>query len=173
MRENTTIDRDLGEKALLRQLGQARNSFADAGYWGAAKHPDGEDTIPNIAAKNEYGAGRTPERSFIGSTVDENLRKYERKRDELLSAMLAGKTTIEAALTALAEYGISDIRAKITKGDPNWPALADATIDARRRRHPTSPKGGERPLFDTGYLAKSGGTRVFINGRKVADDGGK
>ena len=171
MAESYTTDKDHGEKELLRQIGMAKNSFADSGYWGARKHPDGEATIPYIAAIHEYGRGKNPERSFIRSTVDENLRKYERLQDKLLGKVLMRKTTVEAALASIAEIVMGDIRVKLTKGDPDWQPLEDSTIDARRKRHPTSPKGGEQPLFDTGHLAKAGGTRVFINRRKVAEKG--
>ena len=98
------------------------------------------------------------------STADENRAKYQALLDKGLVRVLNRKATIKAVLSGVGEIILSDIRAKITKGDSSWPPLADATIAGRKY-------GGTQPLFDTGTLAKSGGTRVVINGRKVAEKG--
>jgi len=171
-----TKDKDLGCKAILREMDRAHDAFVDVGYWGAKTHPDDNSaTIPYIASVHEYGTKpgtepQIPERSFIRSTTDENGAKYQALLDQGLMRIIMRKATIKAVLAGTGEIILSDIRAKITKGDPSWPALAEST-KAKRRKGPGKHGSGHHPLFDTGTLAKSGGTRVVINGTQVLERG--
>jgi hypothetical protein len=169
MPEAATTDKDLGYNAILREMGRARNSWVDVGYWGEKAHGDGEPTIPYIASVHEFGTKPgtepvIPERSFIRSTADENRQKYQELLDKGLLRIIMRKGTVKSVLAGTGEIILSDIRAKLTKGDPQWPPLAESTIAGRKH-------GGTQPLFDTGTLAKSGGTRVVIDGAQVLERG--
>jgi hypothetical protein len=170
MADSGTTDKDLGYKQILREVGKARSSYVDVGYWGGKTHPgDSSATIPYIASIHEFGTkpGTTPsipERSFVRSTADENRSKYQAMLDKGLGQILARKATVKNVLAMVGEFIIGDIRQKLTKSDPSWPELKDSTKASRQH-------GGTQPLFDTGALARSGGTRVIINGAKVAEKG--
>ena len=159
-----TTDKDMGAKAIQKLIESAKNSWVDVGYWGAKKHTDGDETIPAIAANNEFGTGRIPERSFVRSTADANRARYQRLLMKGAESIIDRKATVQGVLAATGELILSDIRAKLMKSDPAWPALAESTIKARKH-------GGTQPLFDTGALAASGGTRVIINGQQVQERG--
>lgn len=171
-----TTDKDLGYKSFLREAHRAHDAFVDVGYWGAKTHSDdGSATIPYIASIHEYGTKPgtepvIPERSFIRSTTDENRQKYQELLDYGLMRIILHKATVKAVLAATGEIILSDIRVKITKGDESWPELADST-KAKRRKGKGKHGKGHHPLFDTGTLAKSGGTRVVINGVQVLERG--
>ena len=95
-----TKDKDLGYKAILREMDRAHDAFVDVGYWGAKTHPnDNSATIPYIASVHEYGTKpgtepQIPERSFIRAAMDEH------------SAELA---TLTARLPLLSYSGVYDL----------------------------------------------------------------
>jgi hypothetical protein len=170
-KRNDTIVRDKGANKILRDLKLADKGWGDAGYWGAKKHADGTATIPYIASIHEYGTinqdptkgTAIPERSFMRTTVDENKSEYRDAMKKVGTQVLDG-VSFKDAMSAFLEKVLGDIRQKLTRGDPSWEPLADST--KANRKH-----GGDQPLFDTGALANSGGTRVFIRGSKVAESG--
>lgn len=112
---------------------------------GLGEHPNSDEgmTIPDVGAVNEFGIG-VPERSFIRSTIAENLGKYNRMRRELLAGIINGKISSANAVAVLGEELKKDIQSKIlTLSDP---LNSDETIDR---------KGSSSPLIDTGTMRQS------------------
>ena len=154
-------DRDLGFKnmqAFLRARGGALTLEVVAGFRGngpgGASHQESPElTVAQVAAFHEFGAGDNPERSFMRTTFDENVRAYDQlQRVALGRALDAGvRGGRGAGMGALRrEYGriglrmASDMQRKITAGLS--PPLQEATI----RR-----KGSSKPLIDTGQTRAS------------------
>lgn len=112
---------------------------------GLGEHPnsDSGQTIPEIGAINEFGAG-VPERPFIRQTIANNITKYNRMRRDLLAAIIAGKITKERAISILGEALQADMVAAIN----GWsdPPNSDATV---------AEKGADNPLVDTGTMKQS------------------
>ena len=82
-----------------------------------------------------------PERSFLRSAWDKNVRKYERALQKQAGQVIDGKATAKQAIGRVAEKALGDIVRGINRGIP--PPNAPATI----RR-----KGSSKPLIDTGQL---------------------
>lgn len=172
--KNETVTIDKGAKRIRKVIGEVKRGkpHVDAGYWGAKKHPDGDATVAMIAAVNEYGSsdGTVPERTYMRRVARDNRREWQKDLAQIGVKVIRG-ADLKGLLVAFGERVMSAVRVRLTKGDPSWKGLADSTIKARRKRHPTSPQGGEQPLFDTGFLASAGGTRVVMRGSKVAETG--
>ena len=112
---------------------------------GLGIHPNSEGmTIPEVGAVNEFGGGNVPERSFIRSTIRENVKKYSEVRKELLAKIITGNMTLDKAVNILGTMVKSDIQKMITdlKDPPNAPRTVEE-------------KGSSNPLIDTGLLRKS------------------
>jgi len=112
---------------------------------GLGEHPGSDDgtTIPEIGAAHEFGAG-VPERSFIRSTIAENISKYNKMRRDLIKAMVAGEISSSKAVAILGEAVKADVQRKIeTLSDP---PNSDETIEH---------KGSSNPLIDTGAMRQS------------------
>ena len=112
---------------------------------GLGEHPNSDDgtTIPEIGAAHEFGAG-VPERSFIRSTIAENINKYNGMRRDLIKAMIAGDMTKMQAVAILGEAVKADVQRKIQT--ISEPANSDETI---------AQKGSDNPLVDTGTMRQS------------------
>jgi hypothetical protein len=112
---------------------------------GLGEHPSSDDgtTIPEVGAKNEFGIG-IPERSFIRSTIAENINKYNKLRREMIAGIILGKITSEKAIAVLGEELKKDIQAKIVAFSE--PGNSEATI---------AIKGVDNPLIDTGTMRQS------------------
>jgi phage gpG-like protein len=150
---------DRGWTRIQKMLRQTKHRAAKTGIQGklaAAATPE-HGGMSNVALGviHEFGttddAGTTiiPERSFIRSTYNENLKKYQ-KRIDALAKLLAQGIDIEGELLLLGEEFRADIIKKIHSNIP--PPLDPATI-ARK-------KGEETALIDTGQLINSLTTEV-------------
>lgn len=146
------IVKDRGWTKILKNLVQLRTGRAAAtGVQGEAAEAghegSGEMTNVQLATIHEYGdktGEHPPERSFLRSTLDENLGKYQTELNKIASGAFIGGT-VDGNLLLLGEQYRGDILQKINDGVP--PPLADATI---------ARKGGEEtPLIDTGQLKNS------------------
>ncbi len=99
-----------------------------------------------VAASNEFGTsdGRVPERSFIRSTVDEELPNLKLIRDRVVARVVEGTLRPRQAIGLLGAYLQGKIRAKIDSNVP--PPNAPSTIAA---------KGSSHTLIDTGNLKQA------------------
>lgn len=111
---------------------------------GGSKHDaDGDATIAEVAAWNEYGTERIPERSFIRSTFAKRDADLERITTKLCRQFVTGKVSLTRALDILGTWGATAIKKTITSGTGVPPPNAASTI---------ARKGSSRPLVDTGRL---------------------
>lgn len=124
---------DLGYDKIVENMEYASKVVVSVGIQGK----NGE--VAGYAAANEFGADRIPQRSFIGSTVDENEKAYLKMAEEVYSEKDA-KQVLEQLGLKIA----GDIQSKITsiKTPPN----VAFTI---------AKKGSSNPLIDTGRMRQS------------------
>lgn len=87
---------------------------------------------------------RIPERSFMRSSFDKNVRKYQRGALREIKRAIIGKQSPEKAIGRLGEIVRADIIRGINRGIS--PPLKPATI--RRKR-------SSKPLVDTGQLKQA------------------
>ena len=175
-------DRDLGYDSLirgLRALGQAGHprvyvgilqedgeQYYESWRWNKTKKTrvpvEGGDTLAGYAAKNEFGTSRIPERSFLRSTVADNLAEYEAEirqiaRDFLDSAIKvpgSGMRTLERGFGLLGLRVKADVQNKIR--DIKTPKNAPSTL---AKKYP-----GQNPLIHTGRMRQSISHKVVMGG---------
>lgn len=93
---------------------------------------------------------KIPERSFMRSAFDKNVKKYQRASLREAKKAIMLKQTPEQAIGRVGEIALADIRRGINRGIP--PALKASTI--RRKR-------SSKPLVDTGQLKQALDVRTF------------
>jgi len=103
-------------------------------------YPDGTPT-GLVAAANEFGTSRIPERSFLRSTLSENEGKYSALMEKAVKAVADGKLTLERAANLIGLEMVGDVQEKITT--LSTPPNAPSTI---------KKKGFNNPLIETGHL---------------------
>jgi hypothetical protein len=115
---------------------------------GFPQGPTEKDGTPvaMIAAVHEFGAPskHIPERSFLRSSIAENMPKYMRLNRASLVRIIHGKATPGLALGLLGEMAAGDAKKLIRNG--NFVPLSPATIRA---------KGSDKPLIDTGTMLQT------------------
>ena len=178
-------DRDLGYDSLIRELralGQTSHPRVYVGilqedgeqYYESWYHTKGgrkvtksKITLAGYAAANEFGATTSkgvtiPERSFLRSTVADNLAEYEAEirqiaRDFLDSAIKvpgSGMRTLERGFGRLGLQVKADVQNKIR--DIKTPKNADITL---ARKYPANS-----PLQHTGRMRQSISHKVVMGG---------
>lgn len=143
-------------RELRRKIGRLADAHVKVGVLSAqANQPhEGSDmTIVEIAAVHEYGseAAGIPERSFIRATFEGGEAPVQ-QRDlsaKLARQIIAGDLSPEEALQVLGQWGVAQVKKKITSRIP--PPLKEATI----KRKTVGGKRGDVPLVDTGQLISS------------------
>lgn len=170
-----TVSRDLGEARIRRQIeelkGSARGPHVNVGVLEeAGKHDGGEGlTVADVAVFNEFGTSRAPERAFMRTTAKSITPKMIALGKSLLSAYIAGKVTLDAALDRM---GLT-VQAAIKRTIRDWeePPNAESTIRAKARKsgriklaaakakgskaEAAALAGYNNPLEDTGQLRNS------------------
>lgn len=162
-RRNRVKDIDRGWKKLRKHLPEAVGAYVKIGVpakVGKQKKKINEKdakelvesnvTLAMVAWWQEFGTRtkdggeHVPERSFIRSTHDEQLRKIKLIKTQLVLKMLDGDMRVKEALTILGEHMKSRIQDKIItlSTPPNDPA----TIKR---------KGSSNPLVDIAQLLQS------------------
>lgn len=141
MRKPRVTDR--GWNRIKRELRKANRKVVKVGVQEAETRTDGV-AMTVVAAANEFGTDRIPERSFIRSSFDEQLPKNRQLKQSLYSKILAGTLTTEHALGLLGQHNQSAIRQKII--DVREPPNAPSTV---------ARKGSSNPLVDTGQLGNA------------------
>jgi phage gpG-like protein len=129
----------------------------------AGDKPLNQATLGTI---HEFGAtiGRSkiPARSFLRSTLQKNLRLYQKLGLESLTEAMLGKTTIATALGRFGAKVAADIRATIVAGIQ--PPLSEYTMSLRypkaekawrKRKNKQEGPAKVTPLIDTGQLLGS------------------
>lgn len=142
MARNVT-DRDLGLKAFIRQLEEAKVCEVAIGILEGAV-ADGQQ-IAEYAAANEYGTNKgIPERSFMRSAFDENSHGISVVMGQQFAKVKRGEKSVRSALEHLGMYHQKHIKEKI--GSNIQPANHPETI--RRKK-------SSRTLIDNGDMINS------------------
>jgi len=137
-------DIDLGWRRIKKELKLINKSYTQIGIQkDAGTEKDGQ-SIAAIAAYNEFGTDRIPERSFMRSTFDEQHSKIKGIINKQYSLILKGHKTVKGSLGLIGEYMEGRIKKKIT--DLKTPPNAPITI---------ARKGSSNPLIDTGRMRAS------------------
>lgn len=143
------VDADRGWKRLGRIIRLARRPSVTVGIHGRDKgRSEGAINNVGLAAIHEFGAplANVPERSFIRSTVDSELKVWQRLLGKLGGSIYALELPVEGALEIVGLKMSSDIQRTINKGRPEWDDLKPATI---------ARKASAKALIDTRELLRS------------------
>ncbi len=152
MANTSFTDRDKGWKQFLkfarRHLRGQTASLTVGVHSDAGSYPSQSGPSINaaqVAAFNEFGTEKAPQRSFMRSTFDE---KADGEWSDLIAtvegAVIDGRMTQPRALKVIGLKVQSDIQKKIV--DLKVPANAPST---------TKAKGSSNPLIDTGHMKNS------------------
>ena len=141
------IDRDFGYRKLLQELTKRIGKHVVVGFTAdAGNYPDGTP-VTDVAAIHEFGApgAGIPERSFLRSTMDQNVEKYAKALERALTDIADGKgDDVERVLAQLGAKAEGDIKLKIR--NLRTPPNAPSTI---------RQKGSSNPLIDTGQMRQA------------------
>lgn len=115
------------------------------GFPSGASEKDGTPSAL-VGAVHEFGSESRgiPERSFLRSTMQEQMNKYIEMNKRTLQRVVNGAMRMRLALELLGQVASGDVKKKIRSG-PFTP-LSQGTIDR---------KGSDRPLIDTGDMLKN------------------
>lgn len=149
----TVTDRDLGWKAIKRELERAKGREVAVGILQGSVDSEGT-SIAEYAAYNEFGTDDVPSRPFMAMSFDENKADIEADFTRQSKAMVEGKRTADQALTIIGQKHAGRVQNVIT-GRDILPALAPSTIAAK--------KGSTKTLVDTGAMVNA--VQIEIRGR--------
>jgi hypothetical protein len=152
-------DKDLGYKKFMNAM--KLNAGETAGFVGflrsSGEHKgDSKEptTVAQVAAWNEFGTSRIPERSFMRSTLAEHSKEIKRLIKKVTGASVDGSMTKAKAIGIVCQKIADGIVAKITSNIP--PPNAPETIDRKK---------SSSTLIDTGQLRNSVDWEV-VKGKK-------
>lgn len=123
------------------------------GIFENSLYADGKP-IAGIMAVHEYGspAAGIPARPVFRPTIQAKAAEWQRQIGLGVIASLDRRTTISKALEAVGLVAAGDVRRYLSK--LQTPELAEATVDARRRRS-ASGEASDKPLVDTGQMLRA------------------
>jgi len=148
---SVTIDNDKLEKRILDAYEKLDGASFEVGIFGG-KNKTTKTSIAFYALVNEFGMKKKknnrkiPQRSFMRSTVDENLNSYHNNIDKLLNNITKGTDTPHSLLIKMAIMLEGDIKRKIINF--NTPANAESTQWAKGKYRMKV----DNPLIDTGAM---------------------
>lgn len=145
-RPGKVIDRDLGMKRARRAIKAMDGWRVTIGIHGEeGGRDDGEIDNVGLGVIHEFGAGDIPERSFLRSAWDQNVRrKYLPLLERESRKVVDGASTPKKALGLVGEVAVADVVNGINAGIP--PPLKPATV---------ARKGSTKPLIVSGQLKGS------------------
>lgn len=160
----TTVKGQENVERIQEQVRLTKGSYVMIGFYKeAGKYTEGKDPpdVVEVALWNEFGTKKSPERSFIRSAIDENMAQINAWRDELLSEIMMGTLTAQAALETVGFRIMVMIQNKIKSDVP--PPLADSTV-AHKREQGLAPV----TLIETGLMLRSVTYRIhMVGGAKI------
>lgn len=124
---------------------------------GAGEYEDGESVI-NVGLWNEFGTKDIPSRPWLRSVVYGKEEQINKIRTMVVKQIASGKIDMKKGLEILGERIVLMIQNQILGRGP-FEANADATIATKRRKNVSPPN---RPLYDSGLLARSVTAKVFM-----------
>lgn len=140
---------------MRERISLMQGSYTKVGVQAGGRAKDGVTDLATVAAANEFGTDRIPERSFLRSTMAEEREKIAAITAAEAKAILEGRRTVETSLALIGMYAASRIQAKIQSHPP--PPNAPATIEK---------KGSSGTLVDSGNLMQSVTHVEIIEGKK-------
>lgn len=149
------VERDRGYRSIRERIALMKGSYTKVGVQAGGKAKDGVTDLATVAAANEFGTDRIPERSFLRSTMSEEQEKIAAIAAAEAKAILEGRKTVEQSLDLIGLYAASRVQAKIQSHPP--PPNAPATI---------AKKGSSGTLIDSGNLMQSIRHANVIQGKK-------
>ena len=111
----------------------------------------GNQSMPEIAAQNEFGTKIIPARPFMRTSFDENIGKIQKIITIQYGKVLDGKQDAELALLGVGLFVSGLIKLKIRSIQS--PPLSRRTIEA---------KGSSKPLIDFGQMIQSVREKVVL-----------
>ncbi|ENZ0174987.1 hypothetical protein [Providencia rettgeri] len=123
------------------------------GFFEHSKYPDGTP-IAYVAAIQELGypAGGIPPRPFLRPTMSDKKTEYGQLIFRMAKAAASGNITVNDGLIQVGAKAASDVKLAIKA--VTTPALDDATVKTRARRH-SKGKSTNKPLVDTGQMLQA------------------
>lgn len=149
----TVTDRDLGWKAIKREVERAQRREVAVGILQGSNDSEGT-SIAEYATYNEFGTEDVPSRPFMAMSFDENVAAINSDFQRQSKRLVTGEVTAEQALTIIGQKHAGRVQNVIT-GRDILPALAPSTIAAK--------KGSTKTLVDTGAMVNA--VQIEIRGR--------
>lgn len=131
-------DRDTGLNKIKKEF---KGGAVDIGIFG----DEGSEAVI-IAASNEFGTDRIPQRSFLRGGVDEKKSDIANKLDKGKDNIVRGKMTTEKFLKGLGVYIADKIIVERINRSKEW-AVPNAPATIARKT--VAGKVGDQPLVDT------------------------
>lgn len=153
-------DKDLGWKEIEQQLLLAQKSFVKVGFQQGSKTKNQQkgdrrkkanQSMPEIAASNEFGTSKIPARPFMRTAFDENIKLINKAIQGEYDKIIDGRITTFKSLSAIGELMIRLTQKKI--GEITFPPNAPSTI---------AKKGSFKPLIDFGQMTQSVTKQVVL-----------
>jgi HK97 gp10 family phage protein len=108
-------------------------------------------SMPQIAAQNEFGTDKIPARPFMRTSFDENRNKLNVAIQTEYGKIVDGQSTVKKSLNAIGLLGIDLIQTKIRS--IHYPPNSPRTI-ARKK--------SSKPLIDFGQMVQAVTKKVVI-----------
>ncbi len=149
-------DRDLGWKAIKARIRSLNGRLVDNGFPEDGKTSGRYSMVQmaDVAAKNEFGSGSAPARSFLRSSFDSGIKNTFRAIKKNVELVGRGTISAENAMQNLGKFSVRQIRKRIQFG--RFTPLAPATI---------AKKGHSTPLLETGQMFETVQFKVGRFGR--------
>lgn len=171
---NITEDIDKGAERIKKALKDIDRQFVTVGvheeglkYKGDVGITDEGTTdftgpsVVDVAFWNEFGTETSPERPFMRSAIDSNIRQINRRQEIIFGDIIVGTKTVAKGLSSLGATIRFMIQKRIQTAS-SW-AVPNAPSTARKKRR--TGFRGAAPLQETLVLLRAITSRV--NGRRV------
>ncbi len=156
----TFNDKKVFQKELEKQLALLNNSYVLVGFQENSQTHDqtknnrfktGGQSMPQIAADNEFGTRNIPARPFMGPAFDENRPRINKAIASQYARIQEGTTTVQKALGLIGLDMIDLIQQKILS--IHTPPNSPRTIAAKK---------SSKPLIDFGQMFASVTSKVVL-----------
>src|SRR5260221_1309881 len=157
---STFTDKKVYQKKLEEQLALIDNSYVLVGFQENSQTRNetknnrtkkGGQSMPQIAADNEFGTKNIPTRPFMRPAFDENISSINKAIAKQYKRIQDGETTVEKALGLIGLYMIDLIQQKILS--IHTPPNSPRTIAAKK---------SSKPLIDFGQMFASVTSKTVI-----------
>lgn len=151
------IDKDLGMKGIVRELKGLKGRAVKVGLQGRLGNTLHEEsptlTVVDVGARNEFGAGNIPERSFLRKTYDLYFKEWLKKNKSLMYNIANKNFSVDTALKVMGMQILTDIKNRILGGIA--PDNAESTKRRKRAKRPMHDSAPIIPLIDTSQMINS------------------